>query len=127
MPVIKVWCLPDLPENEYGRLHKAIVGAVCAVKELDLKTEDDMTVLFPADKMKYGLGTVIVVEVTGLTDKPERTLAVRQRLALNIGLIVSEIFPDAKIESFVYPDDKVRDAFWCSNELKLKGSENGKS
>lgn len=118
MPVIKVWCLPDLSENEYSRLHKAIVGAVCAVKELDLKTEDDMTVLFPADKMKYGLGTVIVVEVTGLTDKPERTLTVRQRLALNIGLIVSEIFPDAKVESFVYPDDKVRDAFWCSNELK---------
>jgi len=107
-----------MEENELNRLHKGIVGAVCAVRELGLNSENDMTTLFPADKMKYGLGTDIVVEVTGLIDKPERTKDVRQLLARNVGLIVSEFFPDAKVESFVYPDDKERDTFWCSDKLK---------
>jgi len=112
MPVIKVWCLPDMKEEELNRLHQGIVGAVCSVKELGLNSENDMTTLFPVDKMKYGLGKDIVVEITGLTDKPERTLEVRQTLARHVGMFTSGFFPDARIEVFVYPDDQKRDVFW---------------
>jgi hypothetical protein len=79
-----------------------------------------MTTLFPADKMRYGLGTDILVEITALADKPERTKNVRDLLARNVGLIVSELFPKAKVESVIYPEDKERDSFWCSDELKGK-------
>lgn len=125
MPVIKVWCLPDIEEDELNSLHAAIVLAACAITELGLSDESDMTILFPADKMKYGLGTVIVIEVTGLLDKPKRTMVVRQKLARNLSVAVGMFFPQAKIESFVYPDDPARDAFWSSENSEPELDEDG--
>jgi hypothetical protein len=105
-----------MEEDKLNRLHQAIVAAVSAVKELGLTDENDMTTLFPADKMKYGLGTDIIVEITGLDDKPERTLDVLRQLAKNAGRIVSEFFPDAKIECFVHPFNHDQKGFWSTHE-----------
>lgn len=105
MPVIKVWCLPKVGERKLNQIFKGIVSAVESVPELGLKGEKSMTVLFPTDMMKYGLGTEIIVEVTGLFVKPERTDEVRQRLAQAIGTTVKGLFPKARVECFVFPFD----------------------
>jgi hypothetical protein len=104
MPVIKVWCLPDAGEAKLNELHKSIVRAVVDVSELGVRDEKDITCLFPSDMMKYGLGTEIIVEVSGLYEKPERTAEVRQRLAQGLVDAVKEQFPDTEvIKCFVNP------------------------
>lgn len=119
MPVIKVWCLPKCSERTLNKIHKGIVSAVESVTELGLKGECSMTVLFPFDAMKYGLGTEIVVEVTGLFVKPERTDGVRQRLAQALGITIKGLFPKAMVECFVYPFDHAQ-GFWMSPRMGLR-------
>ncbi len=114
MPIIKVWCLPaNQSEHELRMLHKIIVGAVISVKELGLKDQNDMTCLFPPDLMKYGLGEEIIVEVTGLFDKPERTDEVRQRLAKELGEAIHILYPNAKVECTVEVINPAK-GFWTS-------------
>jgi len=114
MPVIKVWCLPvELHKKDFNELHQAIVGAVVSVPELGLRDQNDMTCLFPPDRMAYGLGEEIIVEISGLFEKPERTDEVRQRLAGRVGTAVSKLFPGAKVECFVQVH-KPSQGFWTS-------------
>jgi hypothetical protein len=103
MPVIKIWCLPECAEEKLTQIFKSIVSAVEGVPELGLKGERSMTVLFPKDMMEYGLGTEIIIEVTGLVDKPERTREVRNRLAEQLGQVIKSNFPKAMVECYVYP------------------------
>ena len=113
MPVIKVWCLPEQAEDGLRAIHKNIVCAVVATEALGLKDENDMTVLFPPDMMKYGLGSEIIVEVTGLFEGPKRTDEVRNQLAKNIVKAVQLFFPNALIECFIYPFNPDQ-GFWSS-------------
>lgn len=102
MPVIKTWCLPRVGETKLNALHQALVQAVKSVPELGVKTERDITCLFPSDMMKYGLGTEIIIEVTSLYEKPERTEEVRGRLAQALVDAVRAQFLDTDlIECFV--------------------------
>ncbi|MBP9771965.1 MAG: hypothetical protein KBD16_03535 [Candidatus Pacebacteria bacterium] len=114
MPVIELWCLPaGQSEDDLRKLHKAVVAAVVAVRELGLKSQSDMTVLFPPDMMQYGLGEEIIVKIWGLFEKPERTEEVRQRLAEGVGSAVHTLYPRAKVECFVTTFDP-NQGFWAS-------------
>lgn len=115
MPVIKVWCLPEQTEEELRRLHQGIVSAVVGVSELGLEDENDMTVFFPPDMMKYGIGSEVVVEVSGLFSKPERTPEVRNRLAEGVGRCVHALYPNAKVECFVTVFEPWQ-GFWTSEQ-----------
>lgn len=118
MPIIKVWCLPAIDEPKLNELHQNIVRAVVDVPELGLKDEKDITCLFPPDMMKYGLGSEIVIEVTGLFEKPERTDEVRERLARYLVLSVQELFPETElVECFVYSFNPSQ-GFWSSKMEK---------
>lgn len=104
MPVIKVWCLPNIGESRLNVLHQELVRAVKNVPVLGVTSEKDITCLFPADMMQYGLGTEIIIEVTGLYEKPERTEEVRRHLARELVDAVRGQFPDTDlIECFVNP------------------------
>ena len=116
MPVIKVWCLPNSNESKLNQVFEDIVKAVESILELDLKGKDSMTVLFPPDMMKFGLGSVIIVEVTGLFEKPERTTEVRNRLAEYLGKTIIKHFPSSMVECFVFPFD-VKQGFWTKIEV----------
>jgi hypothetical protein len=116
MPVIKLWCLPKCSERKLNKVFEAVVAAVVSVRELGLKDKQSMTVLFPPDMMKFGLGTEIIIEVTGLFDKPERTDEVRQRLAEKLGKTIRELFPNAMVECFVYPF-KPDQGFWTNPRM----------
>lgn len=113
MPVIKVWCLPIKGEEKLNKLHKAIVSAVVGVSELKLTDENDMTVLFPPDLMKYGLGSVIIIEITGLFQKKGRTREVLQKLCAEVGKSVKNLYPDAKVECSVQTLNP-QEGFWES-------------
>jgi len=113
MPVIKVWCLPSMTEKQLRKLHRDIVEAVTLVKELGLKDETEMTCLFPSDMMSYGFGEEIIVEVTGLFEKPERTDEVRNLLAMFLGGAVRKRFPQARIECFIFPFNP-KQGFWST-------------
>lgn len=113
MPIIKVWCLPEnVTERGFHELLEGIVAAVVGVPELGLRDED-MTILFPPDRVKWGLGEEIIVEIGGLFIKPERTKGVRNRLAQRVGEAVKSHFPNAYIECFVQTFDPV-EGFWAS-------------
>lgn len=115
MPIIKVWCLPpNQSEEALNHLHQTIVKAVLCISELGLQSQNDMTCLFPPDLMKYGLGKEIIVEISGLFEKPERTAEVRQRLAVSVGSAVSVLYPDAKVECSVSTIDPAK-GFWTSS------------
>ena len=117
MPVIKVWCLPKMSEEQLKMLHKNIVGAVVDLVDLDLKG-DDINCLFPPDSMSYGLGKEVIIEVTGLFEKPERTEEVRRNLAQALGFVVHAMFlhmhmKASLIECFVYPFNPEQ-GFWTN-------------
>jgi hypothetical protein len=117
MPQITVWCLPpDTSEEKLHDLHNALVAAAVDIKELGLKDENDFLNLFPVDMMKYGAGTEIMVQVSELWDKPERTPEVLNRLAKALGEAVRERFPNARtvaarIDPLFRPE---RDGFWMN-------------
>lgn len=114
MPVIKVWCLPKTEEVELNLLHQSIVCAVINIEEIGVKDEKDITCLFPPDMMSYGLGSEIIVEVTGLNERPERTEIVRQRLAESIGQAVKNQFSETDlVECFIFPFNPFQ-GFWSS-------------
>ncbi|HEY9583200.1 MAG TPA: hypothetical protein VJK09_02730 [Candidatus Paceibacterota bacterium] len=98
MPVIKVWLLPEMEQEAIEHLYADIWKAIEGVPELGLsyKRPQDVTVLFPKDKMQKGLGEYFLVEVTNLTPKLGRTPEVRIRLADALRELVQAWFPDAK-------------------------------
>ncbi|MFH1169945.1 MAG: hypothetical protein V1704_00015 [Candidatus Vogelbacteria bacterium] len=115
MPVIKVWGLPaNQSEDNLRILHGSIVAAVVELKELGLYSENDMTVLFPPDRMSYGLGDEIIVEIDGLFQRRERTDDVIRRLAKEVGSTISFLYPQAKVECFVQTCYEDR-GFWQSS------------
>ncbi len=104
MPVIKVWCLPNIGESKLSVLQQELVRATQKVRELGIETEKDVTCLFPTDLMQHGPGHEIIIEVTGLFEKPERTREVRQRLAEELVAAVRGQLRDVGlIECFIHP------------------------
>ncbi|PID52219.1 MAG: hypothetical protein CR972_02965 [Candidatus Moraniibacteriota bacterium] len=94
MLTVKTWCLPaDLTEEQLQELHNAIVCAVTSVPETRVSSENDMLNLFPEDKMRYGLGTEILVEITGCTCSHPA----RMKLMQAVGKVVKSLFPQAHV------------------------------
>jgi len=94
-PVLKVWCLPSMSEEALNALHKDLVAASVSVEKLNLKGEEDLIVLFPADQMQYGLGSVVLLEYSD----PEaywKRYGVFEQLASNLGNAAKRHLPNAK-------------------------------
>ena len=119
MPVIKVWCLPKVGQLKLRKLFKSIITAVEGITELGLKGSDSMTVLFPTDMMNYGLGTVIIIEVT-LPKKLWRTVKVRRRLAESVGTTLKEYFPKAVVQCTIHQFDPKQGLWTSPRRRRLK-------
>lgn len=63
-PVIKVWCLPKLSEEELQQLFVQIRDTLKVVEGSGVKDDESLLVLMPPDSMSFGLGTEILVEAT---------------------------------------------------------------
>lgn len=80
MPVVKLYCLPHINEKKMNEMYEMITKTIAGIKELKITT-DDITVLFVPDMMEKGLGDEIIVEVSKVLDKPDRTLTVIYKIA----------------------------------------------
>lgn len=104
MPVVKVWCLPDgLSEDDLRTIHKSIVAEAVA-QNVGIKDETTMTVLFPPDMMKYGLGSEIIIEVlTGLFVRQGLGADAREKFAKAMVRAVKKLYHEPMVECFIYP------------------------
>ena len=73
-------------------LAKELRAVVLRVKELNLKSESAVSVSFPADALAVNQDEPVIVTVSLLFDKPERTLEIRRRLAEEIFDVVKRFF-----------------------------------
>ncbi len=104
MPIVKVWCLPDgLTEDDLRAIHKSIVAEAVG-QDVGIKDETMMTVLFPPDMMKYGLGSEIIIEVlTGLFVRRGLGADAREKFAKAMVRAVKKLYPKPMVECFIYP------------------------
>jgi len=65
-PIVKVWCLPDLTQEQLQALHRDIVATVAETGKIGVRGPEDMLCLFPGDMMNHGLGSEVLIEVSGL-------------------------------------------------------------
>jgi hypothetical protein len=111
MLIIKVWCLPTLAEERYRLIDENIARAVRGCEGLhdsECQKKGSICILFPPDRMNYGLGEWIPIEVTELDNQPSE---VRQKLAGKIGMVLNQEFPKARILCTVRNRD-VADGHW---------------
>lgn len=99
-PTLKVWCLPLTEEEELVALHEDLVAAAVSIKELRLKSERDLIVLFPADLMKHGLGSEVLVEYDHSDEAPGDVF---DSLAAKLGNVIKKHMPRAFIQVNVRP------------------------
>ncbi len=110
---IRTWCLPaELTEEEMNNLHNAIVNAVISIPETGVSSENDMLNLFPADMMKYGLGTEIFVEILQCELEEEGCALLTEA----VGKTVKGIFPKANVECIALKGNV--SAQWSSEKEK---------
>ncbi len=106
MLTIKNWCLPgDLSEEQLNDLHNSIVEAVISIEEVGVRDERDMLNLFPSDMMSYGLGSEVVIEVTGFPIEEAHNVHLRDKLADAIGAAVKGQIIGATVQCTVYSPD----------------------
>ncbi len=97
-PIVKVWCLPaDLTEGRLRNIHEDILRACICIPELGIHAEKDLTVLFPKDMMKYGLGSEIVIEIS-IPSGPAVTQKMCRTLVELVALAIAGSFPKATIQ-----------------------------
>lgn len=106
MPVLFVYGVPEsVKEDELSRICEDLRVIVTSVKALGV-TKDQVSVFFPPDRLKEGLGEEIIVFLKGLFNLPERTKEVRKVLAKVVVATIRSNFPNTKlIECFVEPFD----------------------
>ena len=112
MPVIEVCLVPtDTPQSTLERLYDRIWEAIESVPDLGLTRTrpQDVTVLFPADLMKKGIGEYFLVRVSELTPKPERTDEVKKNLGEALKMVVLEFFPDGKFVEVIVKEASLTD------------------
>jgi hypothetical protein len=115
MPIVKVWLLPKGKEQEwYDKLWEDLFDAFGKVPELGLSRDNpkSVTINFPDDHSKKGLGEFTWIEVERMFNKPERTLEVKFRLARELGLVLRRHLPDLKFTEVFVGDD----TFWFWDE-----------
>lgn len=91
---IKVWCLPaEWSEKEFCLLHNKLVQSAIEISELGIKSEKDMLNLFPQDRMMYGLGTEILVEISGI----KRAEGIQHLFSFKVGEVLKDLLPNSNI------------------------------
>ncbi|MBT3231054.1 hypothetical protein HN358_04750 [Candidatus Uhrbacteria bacterium] len=88
MPIVKVYGVPNsIDENVLEIFVAGVRNVLPLVTQLGI-TSENVTVFLVPDMLQKGLGEEVCVEVVGLFDKPERSDAVRQRVAIHLAYTV---------------------------------------
>lgn len=112
MVCVKVWCLPnDLSEKQLQALYQQIFLTAIDVKGAGVKDRESILILFPADRMNYGLGEEIRIEISGLSGTSRET---KKFFGQQIGETVKKRFPFAFVESAIENFDPRKVIKWTS-------------
>ncbi|MFA4998871.1 MAG: hypothetical protein WC514_02520 [Candidatus Paceibacterota bacterium] len=101
--LLKVWCLPaEMQEGDFQSLFQELLSALKNVSDKIVRNEKDVTILFPTDRMQWGLGQDIVAEADCLfySSSVESVDHVRIDLAEKIAHTLKKRFPKATVRSF---------------------------
>ena len=102
MPVLLVFGIPECTKQEKLKvLSRGLREAVVGVEDLGLIGIKQVSVFFPRDMMKAGLGEEIIIFVEGLFATRGRTKEVLKDLAQRLGEKVKEYFPKSSVKCFV--------------------------
>ncbi|MDP2951047.1 MAG: hypothetical protein Q8N55_01550 [bacterium] len=114
--------MPDSVKEETLReITDSLVVDVSLIEELQI-TAEQISVFFPIDRMKWGLGEEIIVFVEGLFNYPQRTYEVRAGMAMAICRILKDYFPDALlVECFVTMFNPCEGGFYSIREGENRG------
>src|SRR3989344_1164377 len=95
---IKISLLPTMEQEALERLYGNVWDAIEMVQGLGLTRTrpQDVTVLFPEDKMHKGLGEYLRVEVEEVQPRPEYNQRGRELLAQRLKELMFAWFPDVK-------------------------------
>lgn len=116
MPLIKVWCLPEMNQTELKKLRQAILDAMCSVEGVNVKHKNKIKIVFPMDYLALDDDAEeIIIEVTGLFEKRKRTYKVLNALARAICESIHAHLPKSKSKCFVYPFSREWNGFWSHN------------
>lgn len=99
MPVLIVLGVPKKLQSL--KFINALEQRVYGIEELDLKNDDDVSIIFLGEASND-----VIIFVEGLFNKPERTEEVRNRLADRIAQCAKSYVKEAhRIECFIHPFD----------------------
>jgi hypothetical protein len=118
-PVLRVWCLPVMPEDKLVQLHKDLVAAAVSIQGLNLKGEEDLITLFPADLMKHGLGSEIYVEYDH-TEVYWKCHDKLPQLASKLGNVVKRHLPTAFVQCEACSEDGRFRAHWTCKQTTTR-------
>src|SRR3989344_4682516 len=95
---IKISLLPTMEQKALELLYGNVWDAIELVPELGLTRTrpQDVTVLFPWDKMQKGLGEYLRVEVEEVQPRPEYNQRKRELFAHHLKELMFAWLPDAK-------------------------------
>jgi hypothetical protein len=115
-PVVKVWCLPEMSQDELRRMHLSIVATFSVMPIFPVIDQGSMVVLFPPDAMEYGKGEEVVIEVSNFdTTKIKRgLLAAKNGLAARLVIAVQDSVPRAFVQCTVGPEGLTQ-GFACAD------------
>ncbi len=107
MLVIKVWCLPKAPEKRLFELSKGFDRILAGFAKKLGFNKNRKCYLFPADMMETGLGEEILIEVSGLSQRPRtsKVLDDLQVFATELAVEVTRFYPKARVVSRLEPYD----------------------
>lgn len=100
-PVIIVDLLPkEWGEVEFKQLQAEIVRAAGTVFTWGIKSEDDLIVLFPADRMQKGLGEVVPIMAFVPDMPPPLELTISAALCAAVKAYLPKAFVQCKVFPF---------------------------
>ena len=92
---VRVWCLPDVTEEDLQAFFQEILSAFKLIQAVGVRDSKDITILYPPDKMKWGLGEDIIAEIEDLPPTSEKE---RRFLANRVWETIKKRFPHASVK-----------------------------
>ncbi|MCX6754940.1 MAG: hypothetical protein NT068_00145 [Candidatus Nomurabacteria bacterium] len=126
MPVIKIFrSVKDQKDTQISELKQEIKEVVVKIEALNLKEKNDVIVLFPyeASAVFEGEQEEIVVEISNLFNKKERTKEVIDKLLYNVGQLVEDYFPNARVQCTAESIDSTKNFYITPDDDEKDGGE----
>ena len=121
-PIVKIYLAPnEWGEREFKTCCEHMMKMLSSIKALNIKSFDDLFILFPTDRMKWGVGTEVPIEVDLPIDRtlsePEKS-NIEDTTARVVVEVIQELIPDVYAQCKVYWYDGEH-GFWSTKRKEM--------